>query len=428
MAQSPLDEAVTTQDDRDIELYHARFERPPQLKVAEFSREGRLRHVIFSGQFPVDLLEDLAATADKIRLLSRSRAGQDFLLKLLHHKRAMLYFTQPSTRTFLSFMAACQILGMTCNEVRDPTTSSETKGETRFDSIRMFSSYFDLVIMRSPIARLAEACAYLMNDLERTDNRSVPIINAGSGADEHPTQALLDIYTLQRTFQFTNPADSPIVSRLDTLRREFPRLTTGLAGKIYGFCGDIGRGRTVRSLAALLAQYADVTLVFVSPDHPTLKLGNDLRRRLDQRGVRMIELESLESPFDGAPAIGQLDALYMTRIQKEHNLAEDESAFARIDFSRYKLTPELVRRMKPYAPILHPFPRDQHFGEVPPEIDDDPRAMYFRQARNGMWIRAALLAHLFNVDHQVGRYYHDELGSWRNGSGADLQSVDPQLR
>jgi aspartate carbamoyltransferase catalytic subunit len=303
--------------------------------------------------------------------------------------------------------------------VRDPTTSSETKGETRFDSIRMFSSYFDLVIMRSPIARLAEACAYLMNDLERSDNRSVPIINAGSGADEHPTQALLDVYTLQRTFQFTNPQDSPVVSRLDALRREFPRLKTGLAGKVYGFCGDIGRGRTVRSLAALLAQYANVTLVFVAPDHATLRLGDDLRWRLEQRGVRMIELDSLESRFDGVPAIEQLDALYMTRIQKEHNLAADESVFARIDFAQYKLTPQLVRRMKPYAPILHPFPRDQHFGEVPPEIDDDPRAMYFRQARNGMWIRAALLAHIFNVDHQVARYYHDELGNWSAaGEGA----------
>ncbi len=421
MPQPTLDESATTQDERDLELYRSRVERPPQLKIDEFSREGRLRHVIFSGQFPVDLLEDLAGTADKIRVLSRSRAGQDYLLKLLHHKRAMLYFTQPSTRTFLSFMAACQILGMTCNEVRDPTTSSETKGETRFDSLRMFSSYFDLVIMRSPIARLAESCAYLMNDLERSDSRSVPIINAGSGADEHPTQALLDIYTLQRTFQFATPQGSPVASRLDALRREFPRLRTGLAGKVYGFCGDIGRGRTVRSLAALLAQYADVTLVFIAPDQPALRLGSDLRRRLEQRGVRTIELESLESPLDGAPAIERLDALYMTRIQKEHNLAADESVFAQIDFSLYKLTPELVRRMKPYAPILHPFPRDQHFGEVPPEIDNDSRAMYFRQARNGMWVRAALLAHIFNVDHQVARYYHDEFGDWNDSRGDTAQ-------
>ena len=149
-----------------------------------------------------------------IRQISKSRDGQDFLINLLPHKRAMLYFTQPSTRTFLSFMAACQILGMTCNEVRDSSTSSEAKGETRFDSIRMFSSYFDVIIMRSKLAQLAESCAYLMNDLEETGNRSVPIVNAGSGADEHPTQALLDIYTLQRTFQFTDPKDSPALNNL----------------------------------------------------------------------------------------------------------------------------------------------------------------------------------------------------------------------
>ena len=111
------------------------------------------------------------------------------------------------------------------------------------------------------------------------------------------------------------------------------------------------------------------------------------------------------------PLIEQVDALYMTRIQKEHNHPSDEAAFAAIDFSRYKLTRELVARMKSYAPILHPFPRDQHFGEIPPEIDDDPRAMYFRQARNGMWIRAALLAHIFNVDHQITRFFHDHIGS-----------------
>ena len=155
-----------TQDERDLLLYESRLQRPVRMKMPEFERDDRMRHVIFSGQFSVPFLEELAGIADMIRMLSKSRAGQDFLINLLPHKRAMLYFTQPSTRTFLSFMAACQILGITCNEVRDPRTSSETKGETRFDSIRMFSSYFDVIIMRSPIARLAESCAYLMNDLE----------------------------------------------------------------------------------------------------------------------------------------------------------------------------------------------------------------------------------------------------------------------
>jgi aspartate carbamoyltransferase len=358
----------------------------------------------------VQFLEELGGIADMIRILSKSRAGQDFLINLLPHRRAMLYFTQPSTRTFLSFMAACQILGITCNEVRDPSTSSETKGETRFDSIRMFSSYFDTIIMRSPIARLAESCAYLMNDLEAGGNRSVPIVNAGSGADEHPTQALLDVYTLQRSFQFASPKDSPAANRFDELRERkgYAGLTKGLANKTYGFCGDIGRGRTVRSLAMLLAMYEGVRLVFIAPDHPKLAMREDLRERLADRNIRFYEMESFEESLDGRPVIEQLDALYMTRIQKEHNAPQDAESMAHIDFSRYCLTPALVSRMKEYAPILHPFPRDQHFGEIPPEIDNDPRAMYFRQARNGMWIRAALLAHLFDADHLISRHFLSE--------------------
>ncbi|MGI9428089.1 MAG: aspartate/ornithine carbamoyltransferase family protein [Bythopirellula sp.] len=419
MSSERLADHSHTQDELDLLHYQPRIERPVKMKLPELEQNERLRHVIFSGQFSVGKLEFLAGTADKIRVLSKSRSGQDFLINLLHHKRAMLYFTQPSTRTFLSFMAACQILGITCNEVRDPTTSSETKGETRFDSLRMFSSYFDLIIMRSTLAKLAESCAYLMNDLEATGNRSVPIINAGSGADEHPTQALLDIYTLQRTFQF---ADSPIAgnrtatlaTRFEHLRKGYPDLMKGLANKVYGFCGDIGRGRTVRSLASLLGNYEGVTLVFVAPNEPTLALRDDLRSRLRDRSVKIVEVDSFDEPVDGVPVIELLDALYMTRIQKEHNAPGDVERFAALDLDRYKLNTELVDRMKQYAPILHPFPRDQHFGEIPPEIDNDPRAMYFRQARNGMWIRAALLASVFGVDHQIDRFFHDEFSEWHH--------------
>ncbi|MEX2308512.1 MAG: hypothetical protein WD738_13005 [Pirellulales bacterium] len=410
MSTAPTMKRPKTQDERDLLLYESRLQRPVRMKTPEFERNARIRHVIFSGQFSAPFLEELGGIADMIRVLSKSRAGQDFLINLLPHKRAMLFFTQPSTRTFLSFMAACQILGITCNEVRDPSTSSETKGETRFDSIRMFSSYFDVIIMRSPIARLAESCAYLMNDLELRGQRSVPIVNAGSGADEHPTQALLDIYTLQRTFQFASPEDSPVANRFEELRERkgYPGLTKGLTHKTYGFCGDIGRGRTVRSLAMLLALYEDVRLVFIAPDHPKLAMREDLRERLVDRNVRFYEVESFEEQLDGRPVIEQLDALYMTRIQKEHDDPQDAASMAHIDFSRYCLTPDLAARMKEYAPILHPFPRDQHFGEIPPEIDNDPRAMYFRQARNGMWIRAALLAHIFDVDRLISRHFLSE--------------------
>ena len=415
-AHDSQDRPAPTQDELDLLGYQSRIERPLRMKVPELQRDERLRHVIFGSQFSVEMLEELAETADKIRILSKLREGQDFLINLLNHKRAMLYFTQPSTRTFLSFMAACQILGITCNEVRDPTTSSETKGETRFDSIRMFSSYFDLIIMRSPTAKLAEACAYLMNDLERTGNRSVPIVNAGSGADEHPTQALLDIYTLQRTFQFSNPKASTVETRLEQLQAKYPDLSKGLSHKTYGFCGDVGRGRTVRSLAALLARYEGVKLIFVAPNDPVLALRDDLKQRLSAQGVRYFEVESFEDQVDGKPVIEQIDALYMTRIQKEHNAPGDEEGFSKIDLDLYKLSQKLVDRMKTYAPILHPFPRDQHFGEIPPEIDNDPRAMYFRQARNGMWIRAALLASIFRVEHQISRYFYDEYSDWQNYS------------
>jgi len=130
-------------------------------------------------------------SATHIRQVAKSKQGMDFLGNLLSHKTAMLYFTQPSTRTFLSFHSACQILGMRTVEVRDTSTSSEMKGETQEDSIRTFSSFSDIIIMRSAVGGLAEKMAWMLSHTERP----VPIVNAGSGKDQHPTQALLDIYT-----------------------------------------------------------------------------------------------------------------------------------------------------------------------------------------------------------------------------------------
>ena len=231
----------------EFDKYHDRLQRPAAEKVSEFSRDGRLRHLINAAQLTPDVVDHLCQLADRIRSLSADRESANRLRQLLSHQRAMLYFTQPSTRTFLSFMAACQILGLTCNEVRDPQTSSEVKRESLMDGIRMFSSYFDVIIMRSPLANFAEACSYLMNDLADLGKRWVPIINAGSGADEHPTQALLDVYTLRRTFQFTDRRGSN--DRFQQLQQANPQLTRGLSGKTYLFCGDFGRGRTVRSIA-----------------------------------------------------------------------------------------------------------------------------------------------------------------------------------
>mgnify|MGYP002634592519 CR=1 FL=1 len=387
--------------------YESRLGRPSKVKIPDFLDGDRLTHVVFADQFTRGLIERLGRSADRIRLLAKSTEGCRFLNDQLQHKRAMLYFTQPSTRTFLSFMAACQILGMSCAEVRDPETSSESKGESQIDSMRMFSSYFDVVIMRSVVAKFAECCAYMMNDLHETSRRHIPIINGGAGSDEHPTQALLDIYTIQRAMDYSHPRDSSQWNLFDELRSDYPRLRRGIDGKTFAFCGDICRGRTIRSLAVLLSQYEDITMYFVSPPHPTLALPTELRERLLDRGVKVIERRTFLEIGEQKPLIEEVDCLYMTRIQREHNTADDEQAFREMDFTQYKLTPQLVERMPRHASILHPFPRDAEFGEIPTSIDVDPRAYYFRQARNGMWIRSALLAYLFDVDSAIVDYHQD---------------------
>lgn len=377
--------------------YQPLLDRPLIAKIPELERNGRLKHLIFAQQCDRELLDHLCQVASMIRAMSRHREGQDFLTKLLSHRRAMLYFTQPSTRTFLSFMAACQILGIVCNEIRDPSLSSEYKGESPVDSVRMFSSYFDMIIMRSNVARFAECCAYLMNELDSRQQRGVPIVNAGSGADEHPTQALLDIYTIQRSFEFSSPKEGVrSAARFEQLRRKYPELARGLAGKTYGFCGDVGRGRTVRSLTALLSQWPDVKFVFIYPDYHKLAPYEDMLARLRQAGVRVEHSHSLPE------AAAKLDVLYMTRIQHEHDTDEDREFFAGYDPTQFMLGPEVLAEMKDYCAILHPFPRNE---EIPTSVDNDPRAMYFRQARNGMWIRAALLAHVFDVDGKIVNYY-----------------------
>jgi aspartate carbamoyltransferase len=397
-AGKPLARAASLSEFQDWSDFEQRLDRPIMAKLPELQRDDRLRHVIFSQQFDRPLLERIGQITTKMREIGESREGLHFLGELLRYKRAMLYFTQPSTRTFLSFSAACKIVGMTCDEVRDPAVSSEAKGESPLDSIRMFSGYSDVIIMRAPYPQFAEACAYLMNDQDRLRDadrsglRGVPIINGGSGADEHPTQALLDVYTLQRVFSFESKKDSSRRRRFDELRRRHPALTKGLDGKTYCFCGDIGRGRTVRSLANLLALHNDVTMVFVYPPHPKLQMSDDLREYLEEKKVRVLETNRLSD------VIGNVDVLYMTRIQHEHDQGDayDEDAIRAC-----QLTTDLVAEMKEYAAIMHPFPRNGRDPEIPFEIDDDPRAMYFEQSHNGLWVRAALLGYLFNVDGKV---------------------------
>jgi aspartate carbamoyltransferase catalytic subunit len=240
--------------------------------------------------------------------------------------------------------------------------------------------------------------------------RSVPIINAGSGSEEHPTQALLDVYTIQRTFQFDSP-NGAAAGRLPELRKKYSSLTAGLGHKTYLFCGDLGRGRTVRSLATTLTNFEAVRMFFVSPDHETLKLDAALRKRLEAAGVEFHEFDSLDAKLDGQDILSLIDCLYMTRIQLEHNTREDAAALEQMNLEPFHLSLERVAKLKDYAPILHPFPRDSVLQEIPTAIDADARAMYFRQARNGMWARAALLVHMFDVSDQLLFLYNDFYGS-----------------
>ena len=136
-------------------------------------------------------------------------------------------------------------------------------------------------------------------------------------------------------------------------------------------------------------------------------MGDDLRQRLKSAGAEVVELNSLDADYDGSSLLGQIDCLYMTRIQREHNSRETEQEISALDLEPFRLTVQRVAKMKKYSPIMHPFPRDSKVGEIPTEIDSDPRAMYFRQARNGMWARAALLVHLFDAAESLYFSYSD---------------------
>ncbi len=326
------------------------------------TRVSALFHVIDPRVFERPLLDELCTLATRARSLAKTDAGSRALRDLLPTRRAMLYFTQPSTRTFLSFNNACHILGMRTSEIRDPSTSSEVKGESFEDSIRTFSSYVDVIVMRTKESGRAAQAAQLMNGIPRP----VPVINAGSGSDQHPTQALLDIYTLQRSFEEHG----------------------GIDGKVIGMMGDLKRGRTVRSLCYLMKNYRGVRLVFIAPEQFAMQ--PDVKAHLDEHGIPYNETTRLDE------ALPALDALYVTRMQTEWDTAAGESRS--VDLSRFSIgVPELAR-LKRDAIIMHPLPRG---SEIDPAVDRDPRAMYWRQERNGMWMRAAVLIKIFGVENHL---------------------------
>jgi len=221
--------------------------------------------------------------------------------------------------------------------------------------------------MRHPQGGFAERIAWMLSNT----SRPVPVISAGSGKDQHPTQALLDIYTLERSFENSG----------------------GVDGKVVAFVGDLKRGRTVRSLAGLLTQYDDVKVIFVAPAE--LQIGADILEQLDTAGV------SYELCGNFEKIIPDVDAIYMTRIQDEWDVDNESSL---IDTSTFYFTKEHLNVLKKDAVIMHPLPRRK---EIDVTVDNDPRAVYWRQVRNGMWIRSALILSIFGLDGRVRDYYEE---------------------
>ena len=336
-------------------------------KASLFMHHDHPYHALIAQQFDRKFLEHIGALATKIRKIAKTKGGMNFLQELLSEKRALLYFAQPSTRTFLSFYTACQIVGLRPAEVRDMHTSSEIKGESQEDTVRTFSSYSDIIIMRHYEGGFAERIAWLLSNTDRP----VPVINAGSGKDQHPTQALLDIYTLQRSFETKG----------------------GIDGKKIAFVGDLARGRTVRSLAWLLTKYSDVKLYFVAPK--PLQMKDDLLTAFQKAKI------NFECTDDLNHIVDTVDAIYMTRIQDEWDVNNESSS---LDMQQFYFNEDHLKKLKKDAVILHPLPRRK---EIAYTVDADPRAVYWRQVRNGMWIRSALFLIIFEREIEVNRYYED---------------------
>jgi len=300
---------------------------------------------INSQQYSLENLLHLCKLTNNIRNIASTTEGLKYLKTILSDKRAILYFKQPSTRTFLSFQNACHILGISCSEIRDTSTSSETKGESEFDAIKTFSQYVDLIIMRHPSNNfIYEISNNLPNDMR--------IINAGSGTNEHPTQALLDFYTIYKY---------------------------GLENKKIAFVGDLLRGRTVRSLSLLLNKVSGTKLYFVSPK--TFRIKDDI---LQQLNVPYIETNDFNK------VIQEVDIIYMTRLQDEYGGTNEI-----IDTNKYSINSSNINKLKDDAIILHPLPRRD---EISVEIDNNHRAKYWQQCENGMWMRVALICNMFGVN------------------------------
>ena len=290
-------------------------------------------------------IADLIATAEDIIADPKKYA------EACRGKKLATLFFEPSTRTRLSFEAAMYELGGQVLGFSEAASSSAAKGESVSDTVKVVSCYADIIAMRHP-KEGAPLVASMKAD--------VPVINAGDGGHNHPTQTLADLLTIWRE------------------KGRFTNLTIGL-------CGDLKFGRTVHSLIEAMARYENVRFALISPEE--LKLPSYVKKDiLQKKGIPYTQTTDLES------VMPELDVLYMTRVQRERFFNEDE--YVRLKDS-YILTPEKLKTAKESLSILHPLPR---VNEISVAIDDDPRACYFKQALNGKYMRMALILKLLGVE------------------------------
>lgn len=302
-----------------------------------------MRSLIDIVDLTVEEIDDLIATANDII------ANPDKYVEKCHRKKLATLFFEPSTRTRLSFEAAMLELGGSVIGFSGASNSSASKGESVSDTVRVVGCYADIIAMRHP-----KEGAPMIASMRSP----VPIINAGDGGHNHPTQTLADLLTIQRE------------------KGSFENLTIGM-------CGDLKFGRTVHSLIHAMRRYNGVKFVLISPEE--LKVPEYIIQELDREGIPYEETTSLED------AMPSLDILYMTRVQQERFF--NEADYVRLKDS-YILNPDKLATAKKDLCIMHPLPR---VNEISVAVDDDPRACYFKQVLNGKYIRMALILKLLEV-------------------------------
>lgn len=307
-----------------------------------------LHHVLTAKQFDIKSLNEIFALTDTIKS-NRQKTNA------LSGRIMSTLFYEPSTRTRLSFESAMLRLGGNVISTENAAEfSSAAKGETLEDTIRVVNCFADLIVLR----HFTEGASEIASKYSR-----VPIINAGDGKGEHPTQALLDLYTIISKFKSLN-------------------ITIAMVG-------DLANGRTIHSLSYLLSLYPNVRLIFVSP--ASLSIPADLKAHLSKSKTNFEETENLDK------ALQEADAIYQTRIQKERFMGLGSKKGGEREyhqyFGRYIIDKKTLNKIKPDAIIMHPLPR---VNEITQDVDIDPRAFYFTQVQNGIYVRMALLTYVFD--------------------------------